>query len=180
MNQRITGSCKLSHELFHRHFTHVDSDGELYWKLPTTNRVKKGAVVGAIDVKQDGRKYLRTALLGTKLYVHRIICVMNYGPLPVEVLVDHEDGDGLNNRLYNLFLTDAIGNGQNTKMHSNNTSGTCGVCWFEPVKMWWARIAVAKRQVSLGYYKQETDAIAARKAAEIRYGFSKRHGTTYV
>jgi hypothetical protein len=58
------------------------------------------------------------------------------------------------------------------KSHKKNTSGAVGVHWNKRDKRWVAQIRVNNKTLSLGYFKDINDAIAARKAAEIEYGRS--------
>ena len=59
---------------------------------------------------------------------------------------------------------------QNTYNHSifkNNTSGYTGV--YKKGKKWQAKITYNKKVIHLGTFKNKSDAINARKQAEIEY-----------
>jgi len=101
---------------------------------------------------------------------------MVYGYEPIEV--DHKDGDRLNNRHDNLVPADKTVNGRNQKLRSTNTSGVCGVSWSESHGKWVAKIRTGGgKRTTLGYFGTLAEAAAARKAAEVRHGYSGRHGT---
>ena len=51
---------------------------------------------------------------------------------------------------------------QNTKLKSNNTSGTKGVVWSKGSKKWRAQIIVNKRYIHLGLFINKDDAIKIR------------------
>lgn len=153
----MNGLCKL----FYEHFTYDPYTGKLHWKKTTTNRVKVGDEVGVIDIKSDGRKYLRTQLKGTKLYVHRIIMAMLYGPFEDWLLVDHRDGNGLNNKPDNLRFADPSLNSVNNR--------ALGVCWAKAQSLWLARMKIRGELLLHEYHRDFHDAVAARKAAEHKY-----------
>lgn len=68
--------------------------------------------------------------------MHRMIV----GALPHQ-LVDHRDGNGLNNRRSNLRICDVVKNGGNRRIiASNNTSGFKGVSFHKPTGKWVAYI----------------------------------------
>ena len=92
------------------------------------------------------------------------------------VQIDHENGDRSDNRIANLRDVPPSENMRNVKRHITNTSGHVGVFWYKPRNKWVARITVNYTLHHLGYFTDIADAIAARKAAEIFYGFHKNHG----
>lgn len=158
--------CKL----FCEHFSYDRKTGKLHWRKPTSNRVKAGDEAGVIDVKYDGRKYRRVSIKGHKLYVHRVVIMIMHGDIDDTVLVDHRDGDGLNNRYENLRLSDASLNGINrNSLGKNNTSGIVGVTWWKTQGYWVARMKIRGELVHSSYHKKFEDAVAARKAAELEY-----------
>ena len=52
---------------------------------------------------------------------------------------------------------------------SNNTSGFIGVDWVKRRQGWRARIKVEKKEISLGIFANQKDAIKARLMAEKKY-----------
>lgn len=61
-------------------------------------------------------------------------------------------------------------------MQANNTSGHTGVYWNGLRGKWYARIVVSGESKNLGHFLEKDEAIAARLAAEIKYGFHENHG----
>jgi len=57
----------------------------------------------------------------------------------------------------------------NSKIPSNNTSGTKGVFWTKKTNKWGAEIGFKGKKIRLGYFKNKQDAINARKEAEEKY-----------
>lgn len=55
------------------------------------------------------------------------------------------------------------------KLHKSNKSGYKGVRWNEQRRKWTAHIGFKGKQISLGYFTNKDDAIAARKAGEEKY-----------
>lgn len=94
--------------------------------------------------------------------------------------VDHQNHNTLDNRKNNIKLTTASGNRKNAGLRSNNTSGFCGVHWDKPSKRWRASIRLGNRTIVLGRFLDKQDAIEARKAANIKYGFHENHGELVV
>ncbi len=105
---------------------------------------------------------------------HRLAWFHYYGEWPDHI--DHIDGDGLNNRIANLRSVTNTVNSRNQRMHSTNTSGFNGVYLTKNGDRWWASIKVDGKQIGLGTFENIADAAEARKAADIKYGFTERHG----
>lgn len=62
---------------------------------------------------------------GSWVLMHRLIL----GLTDPATLVDHRDGDGLNNRRGNIRPCTRAQNMQNAKVHANSSSGVKGVMW---------------------------------------------------
>ena len=96
-------------------------------------------------------------------YLHRLI--MN---CPVNMCVDHIDGNGLNNVASNLRVCTHGENMTNRKVGTNNKSGYRGV-WFDrrasKETPWRASIVKAKQRFDLGRFRTPEDAFAAYCAA---------------
>lgn len=54
---------------------------------------------------------------------------------------------------------------------NKNKSGIVGVCWSEARKRWRGHITVNGRSIHLGFFENKERAIAAREAANRKYGF---------
>lgn len=67
-------------------------------------------------------------------------------------ITDHIDGDGLNNRKFNLRPATKKENMRNRRTLSNNTSGFKGVTFRKDRGVWQARIMVDRKSVNLGFY----------------------------
>lgn len=98
--------------------------------------------------------------------MHRLI-------LPGYPMLDHRDGNGLNNRRANLRPCTAIGNGANRRPDSDNTSGFKGV--FREGRRWKAQIRHRNRFLYLGTFDAPADAALAydRAASEIHGDFAR-------
>lgn len=61
-------------------------------------------------------------------------------------------------------------------VQANNSSGTPGVWWHEKDKRWCAGITVKGIRMRLGSFREKADAVAARRAAEEKYGITNSKG----
>lgn len=145
-------------------------DGELYWKIATTNRHKSDRMAGSMH--PSGYKY--TGIYGKRYKNHRIIFMMHHGYLPKEI--DHIDRNPSNNRIENLRESNRVLNMQNTGTRKNNKSGIPNVCWHKANGKWSVKMNVNKQSKHFGYFDDlelaELVAIEAknkfhRQAAEI-------------
>lgn len=85
---------------------------------------------------------------------------------PDNLLVDHIDGNGLNNQKSNLRLCTASQNCMNSKTRSTSSSGYRGVTWDAQTKKWRATITQNGKMKNLGRFTEIADAIEARNSAE--------------
>ena len=114
-------------------------------------------------------KYWRIMVSGVLYRVHRLVWCLSHGTDPGSKMLDHINGNGLDNRIENLRLANHSQNASNRRKQSKNTSGTVGVVWHKSCKKWQAQIEVRQKNIHLGLFSSKPDACAARKAAEIRY-----------
>jgi len=108
---------------------------------------------------------------------HRIVYSMYHETaLDVALYIDHINGNKLDNRPENLRLVSQLENTRNARMSIHNKSGVNGVYWQNSRNNWRATIKIHNKSLDLGTFHTIEEAAAARKAADIKYGFSERHG----
>ena len=97
---------------------------------------------------------------------------MHKGYLPD--ILDHIDGNKLNNRIENLRECTEVQNCYNAKTPKNNTSGIKGVSWSKRLKKWRAQIQVNGKKKSLGFFfdKEVADQIIRIERARLHGEFS--------
>lgn len=89
---------------------------------------------------------------------------------PIGMVIDHKDGDKLNNRMSNLRVCTQVENMQNRVAASKpKTSKYKGVCWSKKDNRWRATIKVSGKQIGLGYFRDEELASRAYDEACVRY-----------
>lgn len=74
--------------------------------------------------KRAKTQYWKVQLNGKELFVHRVICTLLYGQIPEGLVVDHIDGDGLNNSQENLRLVPVRLNNRNKRAQKNLSTET--------------------------------------------------------
>ena len=117
----------------------------------------------------------------TNLLAHRVIYAMHNSIEPCDLpdIIDHKDGDILNNRIDNLRPATTGQNMHNRRLNENNTSGHKGVSFKKKTKRWVANIRVDGVKIHLGYFDTAEEAGEARKkAASELHGDFARHATT--
>lgn len=134
-----------------------------------TNK-KNGKILGSLS--KNG--YIRTFLNKKEYKVHRLVWLYNYGYLPKKQ-IDHINHIRNDNRLCNLREVTRSENYKNKKIYKNNSSGVMGVQWYKNNKKWGASISIKGNTIFLGLFLKYSEAVDARKNAEILYGFHKNH-----
>jgi hypothetical protein len=121
-------------------------DGELYWKQSKGNS-KAGCKAGTID---KINKYCYVKINNKRYQLHRIIFLYHHGYQPI--IIDHIDGNGLNNKIENLREATATENQYNSKIRKDNTSGIKGVNWNKIEKKWHVKFQVNGKSKFFGRY----------------------------
>lgn len=154
-------------------------DGGLYWRYARKGG-KAGDRAGCESVvPRANTKPIRYRKIGLSHVVwneHRIIWIYHYGAIPKKMQIDHINGDGLDNHIENLRLATIAENNRNKPLTSRNKTGFAGVEKHSTCNRWVVRISMNGKRHYVGLYKTKEQAIAARKAAEVKYGFHPNHG----
>jgi hypothetical protein len=125
---------------------------------------KSGRFAGkpAGSVNTHGYRYVK---ISGKVYkCHRIAMLFQLGRWPS--IVDHINGNRLDNRIANLREVTQSQNRMNAATRSDSVSGRCGVKWKKHAAKWRAEIKIEGKAMHLGYFDSMADAIAARQSAE--------------
>lgn len=138
--------------------------GRIFWKRRPAERPQwNGRYAGKEAFTTDCTGYKQGAIFGRLYQAHRVIYAAAHGYWPV--LVDHINQDRSDNRLCNLRAADKVLNAHNSKIRTDNKSGTKGVSWFRRNKCWRAYLSERGKQMHLGYFQSIDDAVRARDAA---------------
>ncbi len=134
--------------------------GKLFWRVANSRRIKVGSEAGSIS--KAG--YRSLMIDGYRFLAHRVIFFMQNGEWPKQV-IDHMDGDRLNNRLSNLRECSIQTNNENRRsLLSKNATGFLGV--HPAGKRFVAKIRVSGMQKHIGNFDTVEEAQSAYLAAK--------------
>lgn len=118
-----------------------------------------------------------------KYYGHRIIWLMKHGNLAKNMVIDHIDGNPLNNNISNLRLVTQGTNCKNKSKKTTNTSGITGISMVENQKYWRATWGENGKTRSKGFsISRLGNELAYKLACDFRteklklLGYTERHG----
>lgn len=162
--------------------------GKLFWRQRTPDMLEGLSRDGptackAFNQRSAGKEAMTAVRRGYRVgnifsrtySAHRVIWAIVTGDWP-EGDVDHIDGDRTNNRLANLRDVSRQENLRNGGKLPSNSTGVTGVYRNTHTTKFSAKISVNNKSVHLGYFETIEAAAKARAEAEVRYGFSPRHG----
>jgi len=99
------------------------------------------------------------------IFMHRVLMAA-----PDDIDVDHENGNGLDNRRSsNLRIATQSQNQFNQGINRANTSGIKGVCWHKKKEKWEARIQINGKNAYLGRFTDVSAAADAYAKASAEY-----------
>lgn len=105
-----------------------------------------------------------------EIFIHRLIMGLpNSYDEKTQLIVDHINGNKLDNRKSNLRIIKKEINPINCKTYKNNTSGVKGVSWMKRLNKWQSSIQINKNNIYLGVYSDFDEAVRVRKEAEVKY-----------
>lgn len=120
-------------------------NGELYWRVSRTNRVKVGQRVGSKTMN----KYACATVNNKPYKVHRLIFLYHHGWMPKEI--DHINNLKHDNRIENLRPVTKTQNQYNAKLRRDNISGIKNVSWYSQTKKWKVQIKINGKKKHLAY-----------------------------
>jgi len=130
------------------------STGFLFWIKSPSHNVKAGDMANSVDVKGYGR-----VMLKKKAYkAHRVAWLLYYGDWPSGML-DHSNGNSLDNRIENLREVDWNQNACNRGKILGKTSVYKGVC--KSGKNWLSLICKDGDQRKIGKFTCDKEAALA-------------------
>ena len=138
-------------------------DGLLYRKETVSSNAKEGCLAGWVNPNN----YRYVSISNKKYLLHRLIWLYHYGYLPK--MLDHINGDSLDNRVENLRPATHSQNTANSRVKSHSKSGIKGVS--KQGRGYYAKIQVRGKSFYLGTY--ETPELAKECydfAAELAFG----------
>lgn len=151
----------FDHELLSAFLDYNPESGLLHWKH-SVGKAKKGNQAGNVH-----NGYRKITFMGRGYSAHRVAWAIHYKSPPPDV-VDHIDGDGLNNSIINLRDGTDCKNQQNQKQAHvrNKTSSRIGVSKLKG--RWRAKIYHKGKYFFLGYHPTEDAAAEAYLSAKRR------------
>lgn len=122
-------------------------------------------------MSNSGYRYIRLYKMGevATLYIHRLVCAAFQKNTYNKKVVDHINGNKLDNNNCNLRWVSYSENGLNRNKESNNISGIRGISFNKNVNSWYVRLTVSGKPKNLGYFKSLDDAILFRNAEAKKY-----------
>ena len=144
-----------------------DKDTGIFkWKVILNNQIKIGETSGTKDTKG----YIVIMINSKRYKAHRLAWLYIHGEFPKDQ-IDHINRARDDNRIKNIRSVNQSINMRNSDIQKNNKSGATGVYFNNKNKAWIARIGINNGQKHIGCFKLKSDAIKARKEAEILYGY---------
>jgi hypothetical protein len=140
------------------------------------------------EINEDRRKRNLPELKVTTLMLHRYLLDLDCEDTYTSPVIDHIDGNGLNNCRSNLRLCDRSQNSCNKKLRSNSSTGYKGVAYRyssyvrkdgtpTPSKKPWTAYIKPKnsKRITIGYYETAEEAAKAydEKAKELFGQFAR-------
>lgn len=125
----------------------------------------------------NSKGYIKIQLNGKIYPAHRLIyqIIHSIDILPIDLQIDHIDGNKQNNTPSNLRLATNQDNQRNVKIQRNNTSGFKGVTYEKNRNKWKASIYDGTRRINLGRFDSPEEAHLAykNKAFELFGAFAR-------
>jgi hypothetical protein len=121
-------------------------DGKFHWKISLSNRAKLGDTAGTLT----SHGYKSICVNRKRYYEHSLVFLYHYGYIPK--MIDHINGNKLDNRIENLRECNSFQNSANKAKTVLNTSGHKGVHKQKNSNKWRAQIQIGSTRKHLGYF----------------------------
>ena len=171
---------EITQKMVRSRFLYVRELGRLVWlSRPESDFTSKNKwsvwnsrYVGTVAGYPDERGRCCIRVFGKTRKASRLTWVYHYGYWPN--VIDHINGDPSYDFIENLRDVTQLENSQNRALGRTNTTGHYGV--FRDAGKFRAQISCMGVKHHLGVFERLEDAVLARKAAEVKFGFHPNHG----
>jgi len=113
--------------------------------------------------EEHGLFYAIRTVCGGKCSMHRMIMLATR-EIPVGMVIDHKNRNGLDNRRDNLRLATPAQNNFNRTYKRKSRSKLRGVVWHEKLSKWQAQIKCGRKNFYLGLFGSAAEAAIAYDA----------------
>ncbi|EGQ9298919.1 hypothetical protein E4T16_15230 [Vibrio parahaemolyticus] len=151
--------------------TYDPDSGIIQWK--ESGRGRRANLVAGCVKRKKGNVWRRIVIDGKEYTSGQIAWSIMTGHFP-DFIIDHKDGDSLNDKWSNLRRGDNCVAQRNLARSRRNKTGVTGVKQSNGYFV--AYIGVGKKQKYLGSTSDFFEAVCLRKRAEKQYNYSPRHG----
>lgn len=154
---------------------HYDEINGTFQIIKRYNKHLVGRIIKANKCKNSF--YFQLDINNEKYTFHRLIALYMLGDkFNQDLLIDHIDGDTLNNSWSNLRVVTPTENNMNRKITSNSKTGVLGVLLRTRGKKtrYEVQINNNNKYEYLGTYEDFFEAVCVRKSKEIEYGYLQR------
>ncbi len=165
---RVKLSIKMRNQL-----SYCPETGTIKWKMPGRGR-RQDLTAGCVKRNRRGQVWRRIVIDGQEYTSGQVAWTIHTGAFPAYI-IDHIDGDPLNDAWANLRRGDGAVDQRNNKMSRRNTTGVTGVKFSNGYYV--AYIGNGDQQQYLGSSKDFFEAVCIRKRAEQEFQYSPRHGS---
>lgn len=143
------------------------------------NRWKQDDKVEGYKLCSHGYEGVHIPKTRTTVSMTHLILLLRGIQIPDGMVVDHIDGNKLNNFPENLRIIPQALNTKNRVQHSNNTSGYTGITWSNSANQFMVRLTLQGKRMYLGCKPTLEEAIELRDSYNLlrtKDGYTSRHG----
>lgn len=125
------------------------SGNDLYWNTRPNKSLNINNPIRNLNRKNG---YYIVVLNGVKYKVHRLLYQLYHNVELSNELIDHVDGNQINNDIHNLRIASKSTNGMNRTLQTNNTVGYKGVTKHSQCEKYMAQITLNNNRIYIGLY----------------------------
>lgn len=163
-------------KLVNEHLSYCDKVKILIWaKRPKYSRVTVGDIAGIVVSPNGITEHYRIGFMGKVYFAQKLAWMVHHKCNPPKV-IDHIDGNGLNNSKDNIAESSLSKNNKNKRLHRRNNLGIHGVFHRTRHGLFEVTIGDSGSVKYVGSTSDFFEACCLRKSQEKRLGYSCNHG----
>lgn len=138
------------------------------------NRFKAGDLAKFFVVQ--GYYNIQTPKQRTTTKRSLLVWVLHGNELKVDHVVDHIDGNRLNDHISNLRLIPYALNNRNRAKRNDNTTGVTGICWIESKKCYVIRRTIGNKRITRSSVSWDKAVAILEELKQLDNTYTERHG----